>query len=67
MAGNSIRVPQVENHDVLIDRFGRTSGAATGGPSTRLIFRVRKADAESFQKGNLSFDEFRKKVAQILY
>lgn len=33
----------------------------------KLILRVRKADAEAFQSGKLSLDEFRKKVTTMLY
>jgi hypothetical protein len=35
--------------------------------SSRLILRVRKSDAEAFQKGDLTFDEFRKQVSEVLY
>ncbi len=57
----------MENYQVAMNVFQNTGWAATGGPSTKLILRVRKSDAEAFQKGSLSFDEFRKKVAVILY
>jgi|ERR1017187_1588685 hypothetical protein len=39
----------------------------TAGPSAKLIIRAKKGDAEAFQKGSLSFEEFRKKVTVILY
>ena len=39
----------------------------TAGPSAKLILRAKKSDAEAFQKGNLSYDEFCRKVSVILY
>jgi len=40
---------------------------AVAGANARLILHARKADAEAFQKGNLSLDDFRQKVSLLLY
>jgi hypothetical protein len=57
----------LEKYQIMMGVFQYTGWTGTSGPSTKLILRVRKSDAEAFQKGNLSFDDFRKKVAVILY
>lgn len=48
---------------------GFAVGAAGGdhGPSARLVLRTRKADAEAFQNGKLSLDDFKKKVTVLSY
>ena len=44
-----------------------TAGDRAPAPTpAKLILRVRKADAEAFQAGKLSLDEFRKKVTTML-
>jgi hypothetical protein len=49
--------------------FAPVYGIATpdGKASSKMILRARKSDAEAFQKGNLDYDEFRKKVDVIIY
>lgn len=42
-------------------------GEHTQTAAAKLVMRARKADAEAFQNGDLSFDDFRRKVTTILY
>lgn len=48
---------------------GPAVGMAAGEPSApaRLVLRARKADAEAFQNGKLSLDDFKKKVTVLSY
>jgi hypothetical protein len=51
------------------EELAGVAGKVTDRASTpaKLVLRVRKADAESFQNGKLNPDEFRKKVAVMVY
>lgn len=54
-------------NDYLV--MAKTAGGERGPVNVpvKLIVRARKSDAEGFQNGKLSFDEFRKKVTVMLY
>lgn len=49
---------------VLQDQLGSPSDSNSAG---KLILSAKKADAEAYQKGDLGYDEFRKKVSVVLY
>lgn len=40
---------------------------ASSGPSAKMIVRAKKSDADAFQNGKLTSDEFRRKVTVMVY
>jgi len=72
VVAKAARSPDSEDLDSGADafalRYGVSAPAAVSAPaSAKLIFRVRKADAESFENGKMDLDDFRKKAAVMLY
>jgi hypothetical protein len=62
-----VAVPTLGDVPAIARFFIADSGqAGLTSRSTVLILRVRKSDAQAFEKGQLSLDQFQEKVAQIL-
>lgn len=61
-AGNKSNATRTERTVAAKASAGERSKSAN---PAKLMFRVRKADAEAFQNNNLNFDDFRKKVTVI--
>lgn len=56
-------LPVAQEEEIIIAE----SSSGKNGAAGKMVLRVRKSDAEAFQNGKLSLDEFRKKVAVLIY
>jgi hypothetical protein len=66
--GGSENIPALGDLPEIGKLFRSDSNRAEkSSPAAKLLIRVRKSDAEAFQKNNLSFEEFRKKVDVMLF
>jgi len=52
----------------VVEAVASEAGDRAPAPApAKLVLRVRKSDAEAFQNGKLSLDDFKKKVAAMIY
>lgn len=65
--GKTIKTTGTEQREEELAAVEMASERASAVAPAKLVLRVRKADAEAFQNGQLGLDDFKKRVTVMIY